>query len=254
MYHNEAECAVAIKKVCSPQSLPLLITYTNSRQSGIPRSEVFFTTKIAPKSLSYDSTKKQISDSLQATGFSYLDLVLIHAPFGGRDARKSSWKALVEAQKAGQVRSLGVSNFGLHHLQEMEEYTAELESEGGGKSAVDVGQWEIHPWMNRSDVVGWCKKKGVVVEAFAPLVRSSRSEEPVLQELGKKYGKSTAQILVRWSLQKGYVPLPKSVTLSRIEENRDLYDFALSDEEMGRLEMDRYESCAWDPTTQPLDK
>ena len=110
----------------------------------------------------------------------------------------------MEAQQAGQIRSLGVSNYGVHHLEELESYIKDLEEKNGkGKGGeISVGQWELHPWLARSDIVEWCQKRGVVVEAYCPIVRGQRFDEPILQPLVKKYGKTAAQILIRWSLQK----------------------------------------------------
>jgi len=123
--------------------------------------------------------------------------ILIHAPYGGKEARLGTWKALVEAQKAGKVRSLGVSNFGIKQLEELEAY---IQSGGGGQ--ITVGQYEIHPWCPREDIVEWLHKRNIIVEAYSPLVQATRMKEPVLQSLSQKHGKTPAQILIRWSLQK----------------------------------------------------
>lgn len=168
--------------------------------------------------------------------------LLIHAPYGGKEDRLGTWRALVEAQKAGHVRSLGVSNFAIQHLEELEEY---IKSGAGGQ--ITVGQYEIHPWCPRDDIAEWLQKRNIVVEAYSPLVQATRMKEPVLQNLAKKHGKTEAQILVRWSLQKGYVPLPKSVTESRILENSQVFDFTLSDEDMASLKLNTYEPVCWDP-------
>ena len=129
---------------------------------------------------------------------------LIHAPYGGKEARNGSWKALVEAQQAGKIRSLGVSNYGVHHLDELESYIEELESKNGkGRGGeISVGQWELHPWLARPDIVEWCQKRGVILEAYCPLTRGERFNESILQPIVKKYNKTPAQVLVRWSLQK----------------------------------------------------
>ena len=113
---------------------------------------------------------------------------LIHAPFGGKSGRLGSWKALLEAQQGGRIRSLGVSNYGVHYLDELEAYIKSLEAENGeGKGgSIDVGQWELHPWLARPDIVNWCKARGVVVEAYCPIVRGQRFGEPKLMELAKK--------------------------------------------------------------------
>jgi diketogulonate reductase-like aldo/keto reductase len=231
-YRNEAQCGKAI------------------RNSGIPRSEIFFTSKIPSRRLSYEKTKGQVEDTLRETGLDYIDLMLIHAPYGGREARKGAWKALVEAQEDGKIRSLGISNYGVHHLDEMEIYMKELEEERGkGKAGViDVGQWELHPWLSHPDIVQWCQKRRIVLEAWSPLVRGQRMSEKVLKPLMEKHKKTAAQVLLRWSLQKGFVPLPKSVSPSRIEENANVFDFELTAEDMGSLDTGEYAPCSWDPT------
>lgn len=233
VYRNEQPCADAMKK-CK-----------------IPRSEIFFTSKVPPRSMGYEQTKSSIESSFKQTGLDYIDLYLIHAPYGGAAARNGSWLALVEAKRAGLIRSIGVSNYGVHHLDELESYIKELEGQyGKGQGGeISVGQWELHPWLTRPDIVEWCQKRGVVIEAYCPVVRGQRFEEKSLQVLGEKYKKTPAQVLVRWSLQKGFVPLPKSVTHSRIEGNADVYDFELIAEDMKLLHTTEYSPCAWDPTT-----
>ena len=179
-YRNEQPCADAI------------------RASGLKREDIFFTSKVPPRSVMYEDAKKSIESSFAQTGLDYIDLYLIHAPYGGKEGRLGAWKALVEAQKAGKIRSIGVSNYGVHHLDELEEH---IKSSGDG-SKIDVGQWEVHPWLPRNDIVEWCQRRGVVVEAYCPIVRGQRSNEPVLAQIGEKHGKTWAQVLLRWSLQK----------------------------------------------------
>lgn len=182
--------------------------------------------------MGYEETKKSIQSSFAQTGLDYIDLqvflsptsflldlpaapeniqflikhnrYLIHAPYGGKEARSGSWRALVEAQKAGKIRSLGVSNYGVHHLDELEAYIQELEKQHGEGNGgqISVGQWELHPWLPRPDIVQWCEQRGIVREAYCPIVRGQRFDDPSLQSLAKKYGKTAAQILIRWSLQK----------------------------------------------------
>lgn len=122
--------------------------------------------------------------------------ILIHAPYGGKKARLGSWDALVEAQKEGKTKAIGVSNYGIHHLEELENY---IQAGGGGQ--IDVGQYELHPWLDHSDIVEWLQSRNIVVEAHSPLAHGSRLREPVLGSIGKKYGKTPAQVLIRWSLQ-----------------------------------------------------
>lgn len=234
-YRNEQPCADAIR----------------SSTHSIPRSEIFFTSKVPPRAMGYEATIKSISSSLSQTFLSYIDLYLIHAPYGGRTARLGTWDALLSAQRAGKIRSLGVSNYGTHHLAELEAHIKSLESKHGpgAGGTISVGQWELHPWLPRDDIVDWCRARNIVLEAYCPLVRGQRAEDPTLEEIAAKHGKTWAQVLLRWSLQKGFVPLPKSLTPHRIEENADIYDFELSAEEMERLEKKgAYEPCCWDPT------
>ncbi|KAK5994388.1 putative oxidoreductase C2F3.05c [Cladobotryum mycophilum] len=227
--------------------------------SGVPREEVFFTTKIlrSGSPLSYKNTLDQVNAALEETKLDFLDLVLIHAPYGGSENRKGAWKALVESVEAGKIRSIGVSNYGVHHLDELETHIKELEAERGGPGkggVLSVGQWELHPWLNRDDIVEWCNKRNVAVQAYCPIVRGERFGDPKTVALAKKYGKTEAQILLRWSLQKGYVVLVKTGTPSRIAENAGLYDFELTDEEVVDLKTGEYSPCAWDPTVEPLEK
>ncbi|EFX05219.1 aldo-keto reductase [Grosmannia clavigera kw1407] len=239
VYGNEAGCGVAI------------------RNSKLSRSDIFFTSKVPRSGMSYTAAKAQVETTLKETGLDYIDLMLLHAPYGGSANRKGAWKALVEAVEEGKVRSIGVSNYGVHHLDELEKHIAELEAERGGKGKgglLSVGQWEIHPWLVRKDIVEWSKKRNVAVEAYSPLVRGERWGEPVLKKLAEKYGVSEAQILVRWSLQKGQIPLPKSVTESRIRDNADVYGFSLTDAEVDELATDEYKPVCWDPTVAPLEE
>ncbi|KAN0083460.1 NADP-dependent oxidoreductase domain containing protein [Elaphomyces granulatus] len=224
-YRNEEPCSQGIKG------------------SGLDRSQVFFTTKIPPRLMGYEKTKLAIDKSLEETEQGYFDLILIHAPYGGKEARNGSWRALTEAKSAGKTRSIGVSNYGVHHLDELEEY---IQSSAGDK--IDVGQYELHPWLPRPDIVEWLQKRKIVVQAYSPLVQAKRMDEPVLNELALKYNKTPAQILLRWSLQKGFVPLPKTVTPSRIEENIAVFDFELTNQDMDALHTNDYLPVTWDPT------
>ncbi|KAI1339379.1 aldo-keto reductase-like protein [Xylariaceae sp. FL0016] len=228
------------------------------RSSGLVRSDIFFTSKVPVKKISggYETTKAQVEESLKTAGVDYIDLMLLHAPYGGSVARKGAWKALVEAVEEGKIRSIGISNYGVHHLDELEKHIAELEQERGGKGKggiISVGQYEIHPWCPRNDVIQWCSKRNIAVEAYSPVVQGTKWGDATLVKLAEKHKKSQAQVLIRWSLQKGCVPLPKSVTSSRIKENAELYDFDLSKEDMAELETSKYAPVCWDPLKSELD-
>lgn len=154
------------------------------------------------------------------------------------------------------MQSIGVSNYGVHHLDELEQHIAELEAERGGKGKggiLSVNQVELHPWVPRKDIFDWCTQRGVVVEAYCPIVRGERFDEPAVQKLAEKYSKTPAQVLIRWSLDKGLVPLPKSVQPSRIASNADVFDFTLTPEEVQELETSEYSPVAWDPTVSKLE-
>jgi diketogulonate reductase-like aldo/keto reductase len=241
--------------------------------AGIPRDQLFYTSKVPPKCINYEDAKRCIDESLANTKLQYIDLYLLHAPYQGTKGRLGAWKALVEAVKEGKVRSIGVSNFGVHHLSELEQwqkvsYMASLvdsnrssgncadspqEQSPGDAGILSVNQVELHPWLARPDIVEWCTQRGIILEAYSPLVRATRGDDPLLKPLAAKYGKTSAQILLRWGLQKGFVVLPKSVTHSRIEENTNVFDFELSAEDMKSLDTGEYSPCTWDPTTAELD-
>jgi diketogulonate reductase-like aldo/keto reductase len=147
-YRNEAPSAAGMKK------------------SAIPREQLFFTSKVPPRSMSYNAAAKCVDESLKKTGLDYIDLYLLHAPYGGKQGRLGAWKALAEAVEAGKVRSIGVSNYGVHHLEELEEYIkSEDAKSGSGKGGVlSVNQIELHPWLARPDIVKWCNDRKVLLE------------------------------------------------------------------------------------------
>ena len=140
------------------------------KASGVPRDQLFFTSKVSPRDMTYGGAARSVDASLKKTGLEYIDLYLLHAPFGGRDGRLGAWRALAEAVEAGKVRSIGVSNYGVHHLEELEEHIKKEEAvKGKGKAGVlSVNQVELHPWLARPDIVKWCKDRGVLLEVWRP--------------------------------------------------------------------------------------
>lgn len=134
--------------------------------SQIPRDELFFTTKVPARQINYQGAKSCIDETLKKTNLGYVDLYLLHAPYGGKEGRLGAWKALVEGVEEGKIRSIGVSNFGVHHLDELEQWQKDTEvKEGKGKGGVlSVNQIELHPWLARPDIVQWCEKRGVLLE------------------------------------------------------------------------------------------
>ncbi|KAK4496000.1 hypothetical protein PRZ48_013268 [Zasmidium cellare] len=180
-YNNEAGCGLAIA------------------QSGIPRGEIFVTTKLAPNKMGNEATAAAVEDSLRELGLKYIDLYLIHAPFGNPEARNGSWTALAQAVVDGKVKSIGVSNYGLHHLDELQRHRATLPS-SLKDIPISVAQYELHPWMPRPDIVTYAAKNSIVLQAFGPLALGKKSTDLTLQSLAKKHNKTWAQILLRWSL------------------------------------------------------
>jgi diketogulonate reductase-like aldo/keto reductase len=149
----------------------------------------------------------------------------------------------------------GIHDRGLQTLQSTTETAADsLQKQSPDDAGIlSVNQVELHPWLARPDIVEWCTHRGIILEAYSPLVRATRGDDPLLKPLTAKYDKTPAQILLRWGLQKGFVVLPKSVTHSRIEENTKVFDFELNAEDMKSLDTGEYSPCTWDPTTAELN-
>lgn len=209
------------------------------RESGIPRSDIFLVTKLWNADQGYDSALKAIDKSLNKLGTDYVDMYLIHFPVTGK--RNESWKALEEIKKSGKAKSIGVSNFMVSHLEE-------LLSESDTIPAMN--QVEYHPFLQDIALKEYCESKGILLEAYSPLAHGSKLEDPRLTEISKKYNKSNAQILIRWSLETGNVVIPKSKSKERIKENADVFDFELSSED--KISIDSWNEnlrTCWDPTT-----
>ncbi|RUQ26658.1 aldo/keto reductase [Peribacillus cavernae] len=195
------------------------------RESGIPREDLFITSKVWNSDQGYESTLKAYEESLKRLGLEYLDLYLIHWPVKGKF--NDTWRALEKLYKDGKVRSIGVSNFHVHHLEDLFA-NSEL------KPVID--QVELHPRLSHQELRDFCQKHEIKVEAWGPLGQGKLIEEPTLKHIADKHGKTTAQVLIRWHLQHDIVVIPKSVTPSRIEENAQVFDFELSLDEMNQID------------------
>lgn len=191
------------------------------KESEVPREELFITTKVWNADQGYESTLKAFETSMEKLGLDYLDLYLIHWPVKGKYVE--TWKALEKLYKDGRVRAIGVSNFHVHHLQDILEI-AEIKPM--------VNQVEYHPHLTQKELHEFCKKEGIQLEAWSPLKQGELLTEPTIVEIAEKHQKSSAQIILRWDLQNEVVTIPKSIKEHRIIENADIFDFELTAEEM----------------------
>jgi Aldo/keto reductases, related to diketogulonate reductase len=206
-------------------------------ETGIERSELFITSKVWNADLGYEETLAAFDVTMAKLGLEYLDLYLIHWPKKGK--YKEAWRAIETLYKQGRVRAIGVSNFQVHHLEDVM---------AGAEIVPMVNQVEYHPHLTQLALREFCAKHGIQLEAWSPLKQGQLLNEPTIAKLASKYGKSVSQIIIRWDLQNGVVTIPKSVKPHRIAENGSVFDFALSDEDMALLNsLNRDERVGPDP-------
>ncbi|KAI3402822.1 hypothetical protein KGF56_004283 [Candida oxycetoniae] len=214
----------------------------------VERSQIFYTTKLWNNQLGKKATEKAIDTMMDQIGdLKYIDLLLIHSPLPGQQRRLESWGVMQEAVQQGKIKNIGVSNYGKHHIEELFNWS-QL------KIPPAVNQIEISPWCMRQELAQWCLKNDIQVEAYAPLTHGYKLESPPaeLKKIMTKYNKSAAQILIKWSLEKGYIPLPKTKTPSRLISNISVNDFELTAEEMKIIDQpDAYEPTDWECTDAP---
>ena len=217
--------------------------------SGVPREQLFLTTKQLFPSGDVDQTYAKVVQSVKNLGgeSGYVDLFLIHSPSSGTGGRKTLWQALERAHQEGKCKAIGVSNFGIGHIEELKSFAKiwpphvnQIEVclvESNICFACVANEIEkLHPWCQQRDVVEYCNKNSIIVEAYCPLVRGMKNDDPVLQSIAKKHQKDPGQVLVRYCLQKNWSPLPKSDTPNRIKGNADLFDFNLDAGDMDKLD------------------
>ncbi|KAK3075718.1 hypothetical protein LTR53_000760 [Teratosphaeriaceae sp. CCFEE 6253] len=211
--------------------------YSNEKQvgeavekSGLARKDIYVTSKIWEAASDVESTYDKCLGSVETIvgKDGYLDLMLIHNAAVGAEPRKRMWLAMEKLHEEGKFKSIGVSNYGIGHIEEMKKYAKVWPPA--------VNQLELHPWLQQREVVEYCHKNGIVVEAYCPLVRNQKAEDPTLNEVAKKHGKTTAQVLVRYCIDKGWSPLPKSDTPERIAQNADVFGFELGKEDLEKLD------------------
>ncbi len=200
-------------------------------ESGIPREEIFVTTKVWNTSQGYDRTLKAFDKSLERMGMKYVDLYLVHWPKQG--TFKDTWRALETLYEQGRAKAIGVSNFLVHHLEDLL---------ADAKVKPMVNQVEFHPRLQQPALLEFDRKHGIVHEAWSPIMRGNVMDIPELKEIGRKHGKSPIHVSLRWELQKDVVTIPKSVKKDRIEDNADVFDFELTPAEMKIIDgLDREE-------------
>lgn len=222
IYRNEADVGAAI------------------RESGVPRDEVFVTTKLWNADQGYDEALRAFDRSLDRLGLDWVDLYLLHWPVAGK--RRHSWRALERLHADGRARAIGVSNFLVPHLEDIA-VTAQVPPH--------VNQIEVSPFLQQANTRAWCQAHGVVVEAYSPLTRGKRIDHPVLTAIAARLGRTPAQVLLRWGVEGGMVVLPKSVRRERIAENAALFDFSLDPEATAALGgLEEGLATGWDPRNQ----
>ena len=195
------------------------------RESGIPREDIFVTTKVWNSDQGYDSALKAFETSFNKLGLDYIDLYLIHWPVSAK--YKDTWKALERLYHEGAVKAIGVSNFQPHHLED-------IIATGNEKPVVN--QVECHPLLTQAEVKEFCAKHDIKVQAWSPIARGRVLDHPVLVNLAEKYQKSPAQVILRWHLQQDVIIIPKSVNEKRLKENANIFDFELSAEDMKQID------------------
>lgn len=241
---EEVEGAVSCALETGYRSIDTAALYRNEKgvgkailHSGIPRQEIFLTTKIWNSDQGYQSAFRALEESLEKLQTHYVDLYLIHWPKG--ELSVQTWKAMEEMYQKGVVRAIGVSNFHIHHLKHLMEHA---------RIRPMVNQYEFHPRLLQPELLHFCHDHRIQPEAWRPIMEGQVNDIPLMQELGQKYGKSPVQVVLRWDIQKGVVTIPKSVNPGRIIHNADIFDFEISDEDMARIDqLDRKDRLGADP-------
>ncbi len=194
------------------------------RQSGIPRDEIFITTKLDNDQHGYDKAKKSFEKSMDRLQLGYVDLFLIHWPIEA--LRTESWKALVDIYSEGGAKAIGVSNYTIRHLKELF---------ANSETKPAVNQVEFNPFNFQANLLSFCKEEGIRLQGYTPLSRANKFKNKTIQEIAGKYSKSPAQVMLRWAVQHNVIPLPKSSHKDRIHENAGIFDFNIEAQDMEKL-------------------
>ena len=223
IYRNEADVGEAI------------------RRSGIAREDVFITTKLWNSDHGYDAAQRACDASLKALGVAYLDLYLIHWPVQG--LRGESWRALTKLYEDKKCRAIGVSNYTVRHLKELLASSPVVPA---------VNQVEMSPFLYQKELIDFCREEGIQIETYSPLTKGQRLGHPAITRAASKYGRTPAQILIRWALQHDFIVIPKSSKRERIQENAQVFDFEIDAADMKSLDaLDESLRTSWDPTNAP---
>lgn len=241
---HEVEAAVKYALQTGYRSIDTASVYGNEAgvgkaitDSGIPRKEIFITTKVWNEAQRKNQTLAAFKESLERLQIDYVDLYLVHWPVAG--CYQETWNAMEEIYRTGRAKAIGVSNFLMHHLQDILR---------NGTVVPAVNQIEFHPYLVQPGLLGFCKSHHIQVEAWSPLMQGEVVAVATIREIANKYNKSAAQIVLRWNLQHGVVTIPKSVNPLRIVENMQIFDFQLSDADMKMLDaLDRSKRFGPDP-------
>jgi 2,5-diketo-D-gluconate reductase A len=196
------------------------------RASGIPREELFVTTKVWNDDHGYDETLRAFDASLNLLGMDYVDLYLIHWPAPKQNRYLDTWRALESLKRDGRARSIGVSNFTTAHLENLLANSVETPV---------INQVEIQPWLQQRELREFDAAHGIVTESWSPLARGRVLGDPTLEAIGEKHGKSSAQVVLRWHVQQGLIVIPKSNSIDRIRENSRVFDFELDDTDLAAI-------------------
>lgn len=211
------------------------------RESGLARESLYVTTKLWNSDQGYDPALRAFDRSMAKLGLDQVDLYLVHWPEPG--TRADSWRALEAIRRSGRARSIGVSNYTVRHLAELMDASAVVPA---------VNQVEMSPFLQQPELVRFCARHRIVVQAYCPLTHAARLNDPRVVEIARRHGRTAAQVMIRWALQYGVVPLPKSARRARIEENARVFDFALDERDMAALaRLDEGYRTTWDPTDVP---
>ncbi|MCG8480743.1 MAG: aldo/keto reductase [Spirochaetales bacterium] len=247
---KETETAVREAIAAGYRSIDTASFYRNEesvgvaiRDAGVRRESLFITTKVWNSDQGYDKTRRAFDESMRLLATDYLDLYLVHWPVAG--AYVETWRALVELYRDKRIRAIGVSNFQIHHIQELAERSDVVPA---------VNQVELHPYLQQRKLREYCREHEIVVEAWSPIAKGNVADDPVLQTIGAAHGKTPVQVALRWGLQSDIVVIPKSIQPDRIRSNAQVFDFSLNDAEMRRIDrLDREDDGRLGPHPDHFD-